>query len=192
MIGVINYNSGNLKNICFAFNRLGEQVQLVSQASDLENIERLVFPGVGAFGSVLAYLNESGLYSALREWILTDKSFLGICLGLQVLFERSEEAPGVMGLGVIKGDVSRYTEGKVPQIGWNKVKPRVTQIAKEYYYFVNSYYVQPKEEEIIAATTEYYREFCSAVSFGNILALQFHPERSGIVGMELLKRWISC
>ncbi|MFV2015748.1 MAG: imidazole glycerol phosphate synthase subunit HisH [Candidatus Heimdallarchaeota archaeon] len=191
MIGVIDYNAGNQKNVCLAFNRLGERVQLVSQVSDLDSIERLVFPGVGAFGSVLAYLNETGLYSAIKEWILEDKSFLGICLGLQVLFEISEETPGVKGLGIIKGDVSRFTEGKIPQIGWNKVKSRSSQIDDEFYYFANSYYVQPKEEEIIVATTEYFREFCSAVSFGNILAMQFHPERSGKAGMELLKRWVS-
>ncbi|MCY3410777.1 MAG: imidazole glycerol phosphate synthase subunit HisH [Candidatus Heimdallarchaeota archaeon] len=193
MIGVINYNMGNLFNVMNAFDKLGSKVKLIGTPEEFDGIDQLVLPGVGAFDSLMKFIKENQLDTPLREWILADKPFLGICLGYQVLFESSEESTSLPGLGILKGDVRRFRLGKVPQIGWNTVVPRSENYFEEgYYYFVHSYFPEPIENEIIFTTTTYYEKFASAVKQNNLLATQFHPERSGQLGLRLLKRWMAC
>lgn len=150
----------------------------------------MVFPGVGNFGNVMWELKKRKLDEAIKKVIEVRKPFLGICVGLQVLFEESEESPNIKGLGVFKGKVVRFKKGKIPQIGWNKIKSKT--IGNGYVYFVNSYYVVPADKEVIESTSDYYIEFAAAVKKDNVLATQFHPEKSGEFGLEILKKWLVC
>ena len=133
------------------------------------------------------------LVKPIRDFIKSGKPFLGICLGMQALFEESEESSGIKGLGIFKGKVVRFSKGKVPQIGWNKINPKKNGIFRnDFMYFVNSYYVVPEDKSMIAAFTDYNGNFASAIQSDNITAMQFHPEKSGKGGIQLLKRWLLC
>lgn len=195
-ISIVDYGAGNLKSVQNAFGFLGMRAELASGAKEIREAEMLVFPGVGAFGEAMLRLRGRGIDGAIKEFIALGKPFLGICLGMQLLFEESEESTGVKGLGVFKGKVRRFRcKGlKVPQIGWNGINVRgKSKLLKgtegEMVYFVNSYYAEPEDSEIVAATTNYGAYFCSAAERGNIFGVQFHPEKSGGAGLKILRNF---
>jgi glutamine amidotransferase len=193
VIHVVDYRAGNAPSVIFALERLGIPCRLASRPEQLEHAERIILPGVGAARATIDSLRDSGLVEPLTERVLGAKvPFLGICIGLQVLFDHSEEGD-VDGLGWIPGQVRRFADTqRVPQIGWNEVRParshplwnEVPQPA--YCYFVNSYHAVPDDSADVLATTEYGVEFCSMVARGNIAATQFHAEKSGQLGLQLL------
>lgn len=188
MITVIE--TGNVGSVVRAFEALGVQCTVTRDPTVVQNAERLVLPGVGIFGDLMEQI--APLKEALIEFITAGRPFLGICVGLQVLFEESDESPGVAGLCICKGNVRKFTKGKVPQIGWNTLTTKDVHLDnKSYVYFVNSYYVEPKED-ITVATTDYNGEFVSAIRKDNVFAVQFHPEKSGGVGLRILERWLEC
>jgi glutamine amidotransferase len=196
MIGVIDYRAGNAPSVMYALARLGLDAELVGDAAGVAQAERLILPGVGAAQATIDSLGESGLLDPLRDRVTgEDVPFLGICIGLQVLFERSEEGPAD-GMGWLRGDVRRFPEsGRVPQIGWNAVHftrphPLTDGLpAQPYCYFVNSYYAVPADTADVLGTTEYGVEFCSVVAHGNVVATQFHAEKSGEIGLRLLRNF---
>ena len=190
MIAIIDYGSGNLNSVKNALDYLKIESKIVSTPKEIEDAKRIILPGVGSFGFMMKNLREKGLEEPIKRAIETGKPFLGICLGMQALFEESEESPGIKGLGIFKGRVVKFRKGKVPQVGWNKIIPMKNGIFREgYVYFVNSYYVIPKSKNIIVTTTDYFGKFASSVQYKNITAVQFHPEKSGDFGLELLRRW---
>ncbi len=193
MIAIIDYGAGNLKSVKNALDYLNVDSRITDKASDILKADRLILPGDCSFGYAMKNLKKKNLVKSIKQFIAGGKPFLGICLGLQILFEESEESLEVKGLGVFKGKVVKFRKGKVPQIGWNKIIPKKKGVFRNgFVYFVNSYYVIPEDKSIIAALTDYYGEFVSAVQCNNITAVQFHPEKSGDFGMAILKRWLKC
>ena len=197
MIAIIDYDAGNLKSVEKALLFLGEEAKITSNAEEILSADKIILPGVGAFGDAMEKLNTSGLSEIIREAVKRKIPLLGICLGLQLLFEASEESPGVDGLSVLKGKIIRIPdkEGfKVPHIGWNslKINPESKLFAgipeDSYVYFVHSYYLKA-EEPIVAATTDYVVDIHAAVEKEHIFACQFHPEKSGEIGLKLLKNF---
>ena len=188
MIVIIDYKAGNLTSVKNAFSALGVETVVTQEPDVIAKASRVVFPGVGAAGSAMANLKALGLVDAVKTAALSGRPFLGICLGMQILFEHSEEDGGVEMLGVLHGKVKRFPDVpgfKVPEIGWNQVN------GDKEYYFVHSYYAE--KGPYTAGVTEYAGvEFTSMVRQGGILACQFHPEKSGKLGLELLKEWMSC
>jgi glutamine amidotransferase len=196
VIGIIDYKAGNARSVQYALTRLGIESELVTTPAELDGLERIVLPGVGSAQATMDFLDESGCGAALDRRVREDGvPFLGICVGLQVLFDHSEEGD-VKCLGWLPGQVRRFTgELRVPQIGWNEVNVRVEDAwfdgwDKRYCYFVNSYHAV--SEAPVAATANYGGEFTAAVRAGNITATQFHIEKSGPDGLELLRRWATC
>jgi imidazole glycerol-phosphate synthase subunit HisH len=196
MIAIVDYGMGNLRSVTNAFRRLGGNVVITRKKSVIKESNAIVLPGVGAFGKCIENLKKFEIFDLLRELILNDKRYLGICLGMQVLFESSEEAPGVQGMGVIKGDVPRFRgDIKVPHMGWNSIEaqrevPVLKGIDKgEFFYFVHSYYCRPTED-VIATKTAYGIDFASAVQRSNLFACQFHPEKSQRAGLKLVQNFI--
>jgi len=191
-IVVLDYGSGNLKSVTNILEKLGCEYTLTDKKEDILDADRIILPGQGHFAQFMELLNSKGLTEALISKINSGVPFLGICLGIQVLFEESEEAPGVKGLGIFPGKVVKFTEGKVPQIGWNKLKTTKNNsvLADEYVYFVNSYHVVPENKEIISAYSDYLIDFVASLEYKNIFAFQFHPEKSGEVGYKFFKSWI--
>ena len=197
-VALLDYGAGNVRSVVNALRALGAEVEPVKRPEDILSAERLVFPGVGNFGSIMRALNEKGFVEPLREYLRQNRPFLGICLGLQVLFEGSEEAPGVAGLSVFPGFVRRFRVSlSVPHIGWNGIKPAKPSrlfrglSGEEKFYFVHSYYVDPADPALALTRTDYGLEFVSAVESGNIVALQFHPEKSGPAGLKILENFLS-
>ncbi|MBL9153587.1 MAG: imidazole glycerol phosphate synthase subunit HisH [Verrucomicrobiales bacterium] len=200
-IGVIDYGAGNLRNVLNALEMIGAaEVKLVAGPDDFEGVGQLVFPGVGAFGDCVSQLDRRGLREPLVGWLAADRPYFGICIGYQVLFEGSEECPGIAGLGHFRGQVGRFPTGdlKVPHMGWNTVVPQDPSDAvwaglpaRPHLYFVHSYFPRPDQAEIIAATTHYGVEFASAVRQGAIFASQFHPERSQSAGLRVLRNFLA-
>ena len=200
MIAMIDYDAGNIKSVEKALQYLGQEVVLTRDRDTILNADRAILPGVGSFGDAMGKLRDYGLESVIREFVETGKPFLGICLGLQLLFNESEESPGVKGLGLIKGKLRKIPEGdgrKVPQIGWNDItvnpSSRLFKGVEDhsYVYFVHSYYLEADNREEVAATTEYGVTIDAAVEAGNVFACQFHPEKSSGVGLMILKNFIS-
>lgn len=200
MITLLDYGAGNVRSVRNAIRKLGGRVVDVEKPEDIARAEKLVFPGVGSFGSAMERLRQGGFVEPLIEYIRQDRPFLGICLGLQTLFEGSEESPGVPGLGIIPGLVRRFPTDRlsVPQIGWNGIRlhrksPLLVDIGQEKFYFVHSYraMIEQANREWILATTDYGTEFVSAVGRGNVAAFQFHPEKSGPTGLKILERFLS-
>lgn len=192
-IAIIDFGAGNLNSVKNALKYLGGRSRITSKASEIRNAERIVLPGVGTFGYMMKNLQKKKLVAPIIEAISQSKPFLGICLGMQALFEESEESPGIKGLCVFKGKVVRFRKGKIPQIGWNLVTPLRRGIVGEgYAYFVNSYYPEPKDSSIIAAASYYTGEFAAAIESKNVLAVQFHPEKSGEYGLSILRKWLKC
>ena len=193
MITIIDYKSGNLKSISNGFKKIGADYQITDDEEIIANSDYLVLPGVGAFGSAMDNLNP--FKKVIKEHVACDKPFLGVCLGQQVLMGSSEEAPGVEGLNLFKGHAEKLPEGvKIPHMGWNKLKvtnssPILDGIDGEYFYFVHSYHVVPDDDEIIAGVCDYGGEIVSSLSQNNLFSTQFHPEKSGKVGLKILKNF---
>jgi glutamine amidotransferase/cyclase len=197
MVAFLDYGAGNVRSVINGIESLGEKVKVVETAEDILSAERLVFPGVGAFGSMMQILNEKKYVEPLKSYLQSGRPFLGICLGLQALFEGSEEAPGVKGLGFIPGMVRRFDINlSVPHIGWNglnfKQPSRIFSGLRgdEKFYFVHSYHVVPIDDEAVLTTTDYEREFVSSIQIDNIIATQFHPEKSGSAGLHILRNFL--
>lgn len=193
MIAIIDYGMGNLRSVQKAFEHLGYEAELVGDPDPILSAEGVVLPGVGAFGKAMENLKMQGLIDPLRLFLSSGRPFLGICLGLHLLFDFSEEG-GSKGLGAIRGKVLRFGSGlKVPHIGWNSLRMRRNDCPLmegiedgSYFYFVHSYYVIPEEEDIVVATSDYGSDFAAAIWSGNIYAVQFHPEKSQRVGLKLM------
>lgn len=197
MIAIIDYGAGNLQSVEKALRHLGCQCQITADPGELAAAQAAVLPGVGAFGDAMGQVRARGLEEPIRQFVSSGKPFLGICLGLQILFEESEESPGVKGLGLLRGRVLRLPKEsglKIPHIGWNSLsvgKPGGLFAGVEgepYVYFVHSYYLRA-EEDVVTATAEYGTTIHAAVQKGNLLACQFHPEKSGQVGLSLLENF---
>ncbi len=202
MIAIIDYGVGNLFSVEKALAALGADAKITSDAMTIAAADKIVLPGVGAFGDCMENLTATGLIPTINDFVKTGKPMLGICVGLQILFEGSEESIGVAGLGLLKGKVRRIQAPglKVPHMGWNSLtikSPRQPLdlfqglSEKPYVYFVHSYHAVPQDSSIVTATTEYGSELTAAVAKGNIQATQFHPEKSGDVGLAILKNFIN-
>ena len=194
MIGILDYDAGNTSSVQKALNFLNCDSVISRDFSILDKVDKLILPGVGNFGKVIQRIRDLDMEKFIIEKIEDGINVLGICVGLQLLFTTSEESPETTGLSKVKGTVKRFDAPKVPQIGWNQVNPTSSNgiLSKGYAYFVNSYYVVPEDESIVTAYTDYYRLFTSAIQKENITAFQFHPEKSGNYGLELLRRWYKC
>ena len=201
MIAVIDYGMGNLRSVEKALEVAGGKIRVVSDRKGTERCDKLVFPGVGSFGDAMKELKARRLIDPIKDAIKSGKPFLGLCLGLQLLFKKSEEAPGVRGLGILGGEVKRFRPGalKVPHMGWNNIEIRgqmpenriLDKIPNNsYMYFVHSYYVKPEDKGVVLTTTDYGIKFVSAVARNNIYGLQFHPEKSQVVGLKILKNFV--
>ena len=188
---IVDYDAGNLRSVANMMTFLNIPFEITSDKDTILNAQRIIFPGQGHFAQAMGNLERKGLVPVIKECCASGVPFLGICIGLQILFERSDEAPGVEGIGLFKGEVKRFKQGKIPQIGWNKVIPAPANkyIPEDYFYYVNSYYVVPEDENIISAYTDYNGRFCAAVQSGNITAVQFHPEKSSEAGLKFFKNW---
>ena len=200
MIAVIDYGAGNLQSVKKAFDFLGAESVITDNPETINACDRVLLPGVGSFGDAMDSMHKSGLVETVKQNALSGKPFLGICLGLQLLFEESEESPGVKGLGIFKGKIKKFSSDmglKIPHIGWNslEIKQKDTLFKNvpenSYVYFVHSYYLHAEDEEDVATVTNYGIDFHSAVGKNNIFATQFHPEKSGDVGLQILKNFAS-
>jgi imidazole glycerol-phosphate synthase len=197
MITLLDYGAGNVRSVINAIENLGETVRVATCPADIATAEKLVFPGVGAFGSMMQRLHARQYVEPLKAYLLSGGPFLGICLGMHALFEFSEESDGTAGLGIFKGTVKRFTTDlSVPHIGWNGIHVRQPSRifadfrGDEKFYFVHSYHVVPEDPSVVLTTTDYGYEFVSAVQQGNIIATQYHPEKSGAGGLRLLRNFL--
>ena len=199
MIGIIDYDAGNIKSVEKALAYIGEETIVSRDPEVLLKADKAILPGVGSFGQAMENLHRYNLVPVIKDMVKNNTPFLGICLGLQLLFERSDEAPGVEGLGVLKGDILKLPdkEGyKIPHIGWNSLDfPREGRLFKglgehPYVYFVHSYYLKAAEEEIVTATADYTTTIHASVEKDNVFACQFHPEKSSDVGLQILKNFV--
>ena len=196
MIAIIDYGMGNLRSVQKAFEAVGAQARVTCKIEDILNADKVVLPGVGAMGPAMQKLQELALMGPIWKVIKDGKPFLGICLGMQLLFEKSSEGGFSDGLKVLKGSVERFTELKVPHMGWNQVKvqPTGNQMFKglssaENVYFCHSYFVKPQDISIAAGITNYGTDFVSAVAHENVWGVQFHPEKSQRCGLQILKNF---
>ncbi len=199
MIAIIDYDAGNIKSVEKAILSLGEEVIVTRNRDEILAADKVILPGVGAFADAMQKLRSYHLEEVIKEVVMKKTPFLGICLGLQLLFEKSEEGEGVDGLGILKGEVVKIPEGeglKIPHIGWNSLKfPNKGRLFKglkeeSYVYFVHSYYLKAQDESIVTATTEYGVNIHASVEKDNVFACQFHPEKSSDVGLTILKNFI--
>jgi glutamine amidotransferase len=199
LLGLINYGSGNLRSVGKALTKIGARVELLDSPARLDAMDALVLPGVGAFGDCAGQLRERGLWEPIADWLHGEKPFLGICLGYQLLFESSEESPGVAGFGRFAGAVRRFDapDCKVPQIGWNSLQFTQPQARLwsglsngSFVYFVHSYYPVPADQGIVAATADYGGPFAAAVEQGSVSGVQFHPEKSQDAGLAMLSNFV--
>lgn len=195
MIALIDYGMGNLGSVHKALLKVGCEVEITSDSAVIESAAGVVLPGVGAFDDCMTNLQQAGVVPAIKAAVEADKPFIGICLGLQVLFESSEEGK-LPGLSILPGRVVRFRhELKIPQIGWNQINihgdvPNLAGVPDgSWTYFVHSYYAEPADESLIATTTDYGYEFCSAVRRGNLFASQWHPEKSAATGLKVLENF---
>lgn len=200
MIAIIDYDAGNIRSVEKALIALGEQPVVTRDKNTILAADKLILPGVGAFGDAMERLHQYGLVDVIREAVKNGTPLLGICLGLQLLFEHSNESDGVKGLGILKGQILKIPDSpglKIPHMGWNslEIKPDTRLFAGisngAYVYFVHSYYLKAEDPKIVAATTEYSTHIHAAVEQGNVFACQFHPEKSSEVGLQILKNFIS-
>lgn len=190
MIDVIDYGGGNLGSVLRCLERLEAPYRIAGADAPPGGENPLLFPGVGAFGAAMANLNRSNLAARLRKLVKEGTPYLGICIGLQVLFDDSEEAPGVNGLGLLPGRVVKFRQGKVPQIGWNWIESGRPGWEDGHVYFVNSYFPRPEHADAVLYEADYHGRFAAAVQKENITAFQFHPEKSGEFGQTLIRRWL--
>jgi imidazole glycerol-phosphate synthase len=197
MITLLDYGAGNVRSVINAVESLGERVKIVEEIEDILSAEKLIFPGVGNFNSMIRILRDKNYFRPIKEFLNSGRPFLGICLGLQALFEESEEAPGATGLGIFRGKVKRFDiDLSVPHIGWNGINiKKPSRIfsglsGMEKLYFVHSYHVVPEDRQVVLTTTDYGVGFVSSIQQGNIIATQFHPEKSGKTGIKILNNFI--
>ena len=199
MIAMIDYDAGNIKSVEKALQKLGAEVVITKEPEVILNADKVILPGVGAFGDAMSNLKKYKLDEVIHQVVKKGTPFLGICLGLQLLFERSDETPGVEGLGILEGEILRIPEKddlKIPHMGWNSLHlqngGRLFAGLEEqsYVYFVHSYYLKAKEAEIVKATTDYSVNIHASVEKGNVFACQFHPEKSSDVGLSILKNFV--
>lgn len=198
MIAIIDYDAGNIKSVEKAMHLLGQEVVVTRDRESILKADKVILPGVGAFGDAMSKIRQYNLEEVIHEVVEKGTPFLGICLGLQLLFERSDETPGVEGLGILKGEILRIPDQpglKIPHMGWNSLKLKndgrlFSGIGEEpYVYFVHSYYLKAEDEKIVKAVTEYGVQIDASVEQGNIFACQFHPEKSSDVGLQILKNF---
>ena len=195
-IAIVDYGAGNLMSVHNTLDFLGYENKVASTGEVIENAAGVILPGVGAFGDCMANLEKAGLTDTVKAAANSGKPFLGICLGLQLLFEESEESPGVKGLGIFKGKIVKIPDTglKIPHMGWNSietVKKSKILDGSPYVYFVHSYYLQTDDKELVSAYTEYGARLAVAAERNNVFAVQFHPEKSGETGMTILKNFIA-
>lgn len=200
MTAIIDYDAGNIKSVEKALQMLGKEAVITRDKDILLHADRVILPGVGAFGDAMGKLHAYGLVEIIHQIVEKGTPFLGICLGLQLLFEQSEESPGIPGLGLLQGEILRIPAGnglKIPHIGWNSLKfpqkGRLFQGINEeaYVYFVHSYYLKAADESIVTAVTEYGTTIHASVEKDNLFACQFHPEKSSAAGIQILKNFIT-
>lgn len=198
MIAIIDYDAGNIRSVEKAMAKLGQEVWITRDRERIMNADKVILPGVGSFGDAMAHLREYNLVEVIKDVVAEKKPFLGICLGLQLLYESSEETPGVEGLGILKGKILKIPEQeglKIPHMGWNSLHlqndGRLFRGIEQnpYVYFVHSYYLKAEEEETVKATTEYSVKIHASVEKDNVFACQFHPEKSGDLGLQILKNF---
>ena len=201
-VGIIDYGAGNLQSVLNAFHALGAEANLITTPAELSDLTHLVLPGQGEFGDCSRKLEASGMTQPIKDWITADKPFLGICVGYQLLFEGSEESPSSKGLGIFKGQNVKFSAEpglKIPHMGWNGVNPQNADHAmwngmseEPYFYYVHSYFPQAEEADCVACVTTYGNQtFHGAVTRGNLIATQFHPEKSQHAGLQLLKNYLA-
>lgn len=199
MIAMIDYDAGNIKSVEKALFLLGQDVVITDDADTILRADKVILPGVGAFGDAMKNIRSAGLDKVIHKVVEKQTPFLGICLGLQLLFDRSDEAPGVEGLGILEGEILRIPdqEGlKIPHMGWNSLhleqNGRLFRGVEEqaYVYFVHSYYLKAREPQIVKASTRYSTHIHASVEKGNVFACQFHPEKSSDVGLQILKNFV--
>lgn len=199
MIAIIDYDAGNIKSVEKALLLLGQEVKITRDKDEILSADKVILPGVGAFGDAVGKIRQYGLEEVIHEVVRKKTPFLGICLGLQLMFERSDETPGVEGLGILKGEILRIPDCpglKIPHMGWNSLKfqnnGRLFKGLPEdsYVYFVHSYYLKAEDESIVTATTEYSTHIHASVEYENVFACQFHPEKSSDVGIQILKNFV--
>lgn len=200
MIAIIDYGAGNLQSVKKAFDFIGAESVITNDPEVILSADKILLPGVGSFGDAMDSMEKNGLVETVKECALSGKPFLGICLGLQLLFEESEESPGVKGLGIFKGKIKKFSSDmglKIPHIGWNSLEIKQNDTLfkdipeNAYVYFVHSYYLHAEDENDIATVTNYGIDFHSAVGKNNVFATQFHPEKSGDVGLQILRNFAS-
>ena len=198
MIAIIDYDAGNIRSVEKAMAKLGQEVWITRDRERIMNADKVILPGVGSFGDAMAHLREYHLVEVIKDVVAEKKPFLGICLGLQLLYESSEETPGVEGLGILKGKILKIPEQKdlkIPHMGWNSLHlqndGRLFRGIEQnpYVYFVHSYYLKAGEEETVKATTQYSVNIHASVEKDNVFACQFHPEKSGDLGLQILKNF---
>ena len=198
MIGIIDYDAGNIKSVEKALQYLGQETVVSRDPQVLLKADKVILPGVGSFGDAMENLKKYGLVPVIHEIVEKGTPFLGICLGLQLLFESSDETPGVEGLGILKGKILRIPPSpglKIPHMGWNKLElrspsPLLEGAEGEYVYFVHSFHAEPEDRSIITSVCDYGMEVTASVGRGKVQAFQFHPEKSSRVGMRLLKNFV--
>ena len=199
LIVIIDYGAGNILSVQKALNYIGCENKVTSDAAEILAADGAILPGVGSFGDAMDHLNAGGLVDAVKKFTDSGKPFLGICLGLQVLFERSQESEGVCGLSILNGEVRRFPKDmglKIPHIGWNSIEydekcPIFKALPHNpYFYFVHSYYLNADDPDVVAATADYGIKFHAAVWRGNVFATQFHPEKSGSMGLQILRNFV--
>ena len=200
MIAILDYDAGNIKSVEKAMQLLGQEVTITRDRETVLGAEKVILPGVGAFGDAMGKIHQYGLFDVIHEVVDRGTPFLGICLGLQLLFERSDESPGVEGLGILKGEILRIPETpglKIPHMGWNSLEFHnngrlFRDLPQEsYVYFVHSYYLKAEDEGIVTAVTEYGTQIHASVEQGTVFACQFHPEKSSDAGIRILKNFLS-
>lgn len=200
MIAIIDYGAGNIQSVYKALKFIGADCKVTSDKDEILNADGAILPGVGSFGDAMDTMTKRGIKDTIIEYTKSGKPFLGICLGLQLLFPESEETPGVKGLDIFKGTITKISNQnrtlKIPHMGWNNISIKQKNgIFKDiegepYVYFVHSFYLKAQDKDIVAATTQYGVEIDAAVQKGNIIATQFHPEKSGGVGLKMLKNFV--
>lgn len=199
MIAIIDYDAGNIKSVEKAMQLLGQKIVVTRDRETILLADKVILPGVGAFGDAMEKIHQYGLNDVIHKVVEKKTPFLGICLGLQLMFERSDEAPGVEGLGILKGEILKIPDSedlKIPHMGWNSLLfPREGKLFKgipegSYVYFVHSYYLKAAEEEIVTAVTDYSTKIHASVEKDHIFACQFHPEKSSDVGIQILRNFV--
>lgn len=197
MVAIIDYGAGNLHSVKNALDFLGADSVITKDKDEILSADHVILPGVGSFGDAMECINNSGLYDVIKKAADGSRPFLGICLGLHLLFDESEESPGVKGLGILSGKVTKIPDCglKIPHMGWNNIEvskeSRILPTESEFMYFVHSYYINPQNPDVISSYTTYGDKLGVSIEHGNVFAVQFHPEKSGEAGLNILKKFIS-